>query len=149
MVCLGNICRSPVAEGIMRRKIKEYGIDAEVDSAGTGGWHAGESPDDRMTGVARRFGTDISTQRARKFSVADFHRFDRIYVMDRSNYSDVLHLAQNEEETCKVDMLLNVIYPGKNMDVPDPYYGGREGFENVYRLVDAACEKIAQELQKM
>ncbi|HLO73632.1 MAG TPA: low molecular weight protein-tyrosine-phosphatase [Flavobacterium sp.] len=144
MVCLGNICRSPLAEGIMRSKLSE---DFVVDSAGTGGWHAGELPDKRSITTAKSKGIDITNQRARQFKIADFTTFDYIFVMDNSNYKDVIALAPNEEAKSKVKLILNELFPNENVDVPDPYYGGQEGFENVYNMLDQACEEIAKKLK--
>lgn len=144
MVCLGNICRSPLAEGIMRSKLSE---DFVVDSAGTGGWHAGELPDKRSITTAKTKGIDITNQRARQFKIADFTTFDYIFVMDNSNYKDVIALAPNEEAKSKVKLILNELFPNENVDVPDPYYGGQEGFENVYNMLDQACEEIAKKLK--
>jgi len=141
MVCLGNICRSPLAEGIMRAKIEEAGLDWEVDSAGTSGFHAGEQPDKRSIQVAKKYGIDISQQRSRQFRGWDFEVFDRIYVMDSSNYRDVVAMAQSAEEKAKVHLIMNVIEPDKNIAVPDPYYG-EFGFENVYQMLDEACAQI-------
>jgi protein-tyrosine phosphatase len=138
MVCLGNICRSPLAEGILRSKLDSNFI---IDSAGTGGWHAGESPDQRSIETAKQNNIDISNQKARKFSIADFDLFDYIYVMDQSNYKDVINLAPNKVSKAKVTLIL-----GDSKEVPDPYYGGQEGFENVYYLLDQACEEIAKNL---
>lgn len=135
MVCLGNICRSPLAEGILRTKLT---TDFFVDSAGTGGWHAGQSPDERSIATARNYGIDISKQKARKFTVSDFDTFDHIFVMDQSNYKDVLNLAPNDVAKSKVTLIL-----GPSKEVPDPYYGGQDGFEKVYQLLDQACEEIA------
>ena len=143
MVCLGNICRSPLAEGIMRSKLSE---DFIVDSAGTGGWHAGELPDKRSISTAKGRGLDITNQRARQFKRSDFDTFDHIFVMDNSNYKDVLALAPNEEAKSKVKLILNEIFPNENVDVPDPYYGGQDGFENVFDMLDKACEEIARKL---
>ena len=143
MVCLGNICRSPLAEGIMRSKLSE---DFTVDSAGTGGWHAGELPDKRSIATAKNRGLDITNQRARQFKRSDFDTFDHIFVMDNSNYKDVLALAPNEEAKSKVKLILNEIFPNENVDVPDPYYGGQDGFENVFDMLDQACEQIARKL---
>ncbi|WP_333809994.1 low molecular weight protein-tyrosine-phosphatase [Flavobacterium sp.] len=143
MVCLGNICRSPLAEGIMRSKLSD---DFIVDSAGTGGWHAGELPDKRSIATAKNRGLDITNQRARKFTKNDFETFDYIFVMDNSNYKDVLALAPNEEAKSKVKLILNEIFPNENVDVPDPYYGGQDGFENVFDMLDKACEEIARKL---
>lgn len=144
MVCLGNICRSPLAEGILKSKVDTTKI--QVDSAGTGGWHVGEQPDERSIKVARKNGLDISYQRGRKFSTYDFEQFDHIFVMDNSNYSDVIQLANTEAEREKVQLILDELFPGENVDVPDPYYGGALGFENVYKMLDEACEKIAARL---
>lgn len=141
MVCLGNICRSPLAEGILRSKVDSSII--QVDSAGTGGWHIGELPDPRSIEVGKKNGLDISYQRGRKFSTYDFETYDHIFVMDNSNYQDVIKLAKNEEEINKVQLILNEIFPGDNVDVPDPYYGGHQGFDNVYAMLDEACDKIA------
>ncbi len=145
MVCLGNICRSPLAEGIMRSKLSE---DFTVDSAGTGGWHAGELPDKRSIATAKNRGLDITNQRARQFKKNDFEIFDHIFVMDNSNYKDVLALAPNEEAKSKVKLILNEIFPNENVDVPDPYYGGQDGFENVFDMLDQACEEIARKLKQ-
>lgn len=144
MVCLGNICRSPLAEGILKSKVDTSKV--QVDSAGTGGWHVGELPDPRSIEIARKNGIDITDQRGRKFSAYDFENYDYIFVMDNSNYRDVLALANSEEEKLKVQLILEEIFPNENVDVPDPYYGGTKGFENVYNMLDEACEKIAERL---
>ena len=144
MVCLGNICRSPLAEGILKSKVDPSKV--LVESAGTGGWHVGELPDSRSIDIAKKHGIDITDQRGRKFSEYDFERYDVIYVMDNSNYRDVLKLANSDSEKQKVKLILNEIFPGENVDVPDPYYGGSQGFENVFQMLDDACEKIAQKL---
>ena len=144
MVCLGNICRSPLAEGILKSKVNsEYVL---VESAGTGGWHAGEQPDPRSMAIARQYGLDISDQRARKFSTYDFERYDLIFVMDNSNYRDVVRLANSDSEKEKVQLILDEIFPGENVDVPDPYYGGDQGFDNVFKMLDEACENIVRRL---
>lgn len=143
MVCLGNICRSPLAEGIMRAKLPENYI---VDSAGTGAWHSGQLPDKRSVTTAKNRDLDITNQRARQFKVSDFDTFDYIYVMDNSNYKDVISLAPTEESKSKVRLILNEIFPNENVDVPDPYYGGDDGFENVFDMLDQACEAIARKL---
>lgn len=144
MVCLGNICRSPLAEGILKSKVDPSSI--QVDSAGTGGWHVGDLPDSRSIEIARKHGLDITDQRGRKFSAYDFENYDYIFVMDNSNYRDVIDLANSAEEKAKVQLILEEIFPGENVDVPDPYYGGKQGFENVYQMLDEACEKIAARL---
>ncbi|MEP2935058.1 MAG: low molecular weight protein-tyrosine-phosphatase [Gilvibacter sp.] len=144
MVCLGNICRSPLAHGILERKVDPTAV--HVDSAGTGSWHVGDAPDKRSISIAKTNGLDITNQRGRQFVAEDFDRFDRIYVMDMSNLNDVLKLAQKPEHKGKVKLILNELFPGENVDVPDPYYGGSEGFEQVYYMLDQACDKIASEL---
>lgn len=143
MVCLGNICRSPLAEGILKAKLPK---DYVVDSAGTGAWHTGQKPDKRSIATAKNRGLDITNQRARQFKVSDFDTFDYIFVMDNSNYKDVLSLAPTEESKSKVKLILNEIFPNENVDVPDPYYGGDDGFENVFDMLDQACEAIARKL---
>lgn len=145
MVCLGNICRSPLAEGILKSKVDSQKVF--VDSAGTGGWHVGHLPDARSIEVARNYNLDITDQRCRRFTSIDFHKFDLIYVMDRSNYSDVLEMASSDLERDKVRMILDELYPGEKREVPDPYYGGSQGFDNVYKLLDTACEVIATRLE--
>ena len=141
MVCLGNICRSPLAEGILQHKINNLSLGWEVDSAGTSSFHAGEKPDIRSIQVAIKNGIDISNQRSRPFRGWDFETFDWIYVMDSSNYRDVIAMAQSEKEKEKVKFIMNELAPGKNIAVPDPYYG-EFGFENVYKMLDQACDKI-------
>ncbi len=144
MVCLGNICRSPLAEGILRSKVDSTKI--YVDSAGTGHWHIGNLPDPRSIAVAKKFGIDISNQRGRQFSAADFEDFDHIFVMDVSNKENVLQLAKTNTHRQKVQLILDYIFPNENVDVPDPYYGGEHGFENVYQMLDQACDIIAAKL---
>ena len=146
MVCLGNICRSPLAEGILKSKVDQTKI--HVDSAGTGDYHIEEMPDKRSISVARKYDLDITDQRGRQFSISDFDKFDHIYVMDNSNYENVIALARNQEDKQKVKLILNEIFPGENVDVPDPYFGGDHGFENVYQMLEEACENIAQKLHR-
>ena len=143
MVCLGNICRSPLAEGILQSKINE---NVFVDSAGTAAYHVGNLPDKRSIEVAKKYGIDITNQRARKFAVNDFDEFDIIFAMDESNYQNILMLARNNDDEYKVKMILNETHPTKNLSVPDPYYGGNQGFENVYRMLDEACDIIVNKL---
>lgn len=145
MVCLGNICRSPLAEGILRSKT--IGDDIFVDSAGTGAYHVGEQPDPRSIAIGKLNGVDISGQKARKFVKGDFDAFDIIYVMDRSNYENVIALATNEEEIAKVSLILNEVFPNEDLDVPDPYYGGDFGFKNVFNMLDKSCEIIANKIR--
>lgn len=144
MVCLGNICRSPLAEGILKSKIDSNNVF--VDSAGTGHWHIGKKPDPRSIEVAKKHQLDITDQRARQFSKQDFDDFDYIFVMDNSNKKDVLSIARNDSDKEKIHLILNEIFPNENMDVPDPYYGGSEGFQNVYRMLDLSCDSIANRL---
>jgi len=146
MVCLGNICRSPLAEGILQSKLSSGNF--AVDSAGTAGYHVGELPDGRSIEVARKYGIDITNQRSRKFVKADFDKFDMIFAMDQSNYGDIVAMSENEEQHEKVKMILNELYPNENRNVPDPYYGGDQGFENVYKMLDEACEIIASKLEQ-
>lgn len=144
MVCLGNICRSPLAEGLLASKLpKDKFI---VDSAGTGHWHVGKQPDHRSIDVAKRNGLDISGQKGKLFSAADFDAFDYIYVMDSTNYDDVMQLAKTDAQKAKVKMILNELFPGENVDVPDPYYGLANGFDNVYQMLDETCDIIAKNL---
>ena len=145
MVCLGNICRSPLAEGILRSKLPSHFV---VDSAGTGHWHIGNPPDPRSIKIANEKGIDISVLKGRQFSKQDFSDFDYIYVMDNQNYKDVLALASNENEKEKVQLILNELFPGENVDVPDPYYGLQDGFTRVYDMLDEACEMIKERLLK-
>jgi protein-tyrosine phosphatase len=144
MVCLGNICRSPLAEGILASKLPKDKFT--VDSAGTGSWHIGQSPDDRSVAVAQKNGLDISYQRGRQFSRTDFDTFDYIYVMDNSNYENVIALAETKEQKEKVILIMNELYPSQNKDVPDPYFGMHNGFDIVYAMLDEACDVIAQKL---
>ncbi|MCW3071369.1 MAG: protein-tyrosine-phosphatase [Bacteroidetes bacterium] len=146
MVCLGNICRSPLAEGILRVKAEKAGLYVEIDSAGTSNYHLGENPDKRTVINAARHAVDVAKLKARQFSVSDFDEFDHIFVMDRSNYADVLSLARNDDDRHKVEMILNRVYPGSDMSVPDPYFGGEQGFENVFILLDKACDVIVSSL---
>ena len=146
MVCLGNICRSPLAEGILLAKVNSRGLDIKVDSAGTGGWHVGQGPDHRALAIANKYGIDISQQQARQFSSTDFEDFDIIYAMDRSNLSDIVSLANSNKDIEKVQLILNEINPEDNTPVPDPYYGGDAGFEKVYQLLDASCEIITKKI---
>lgn len=144
MVCLGNICRSPLAEGILRSKITSEEIF--VDSAGTGNYHVGEQPDSRSIEVGLKYNIDIRSQRARQFVMSDFDDFDHILVMDRSNYSNVINLARSEDDARKVRPILDFLNNSDISEVPDPYYGGEQGFEQVFQLLNDACELIIKEL---
>ena len=142
MVCLGNICRSPMAEGILRDKVNKLSYDIEVDSAGTAAYHIGEAPDSRMIETAMSRGINISDLRARQFCVNDFDIFDKIYAMDASNLSNMQKLARNESDLDKLDLLLNCKDSFLNKSVPDPYYGGEDGFFNVYDILEESIEFI-------
>ena len=146
MVCLGNICRSPLADGLLRDKVQKLNLPVIVDSAGTSGLHAGDKPDPRMIKTASQYGLDISCLRSRKFTVHDFDNFDRIFVMDKENLQNVSRLARSNEDIRKVRLILDLIEPGKNLEVPDPYYGGDAGFKEVYSLLDCATDKIIHTL---
>jgi len=146
MVCLGNICRSPLAEGLMRQKLNKFHIDGEVNSCGFESFHIGDSPDYRSIQVASAHGVDITQHRGIQFKPSFFDYYDRIYVMDRHNYMDVISKARNENDKKKVDFIMNAVYPGKNTAVPDPYYGQISDFEKTWELLDMATEKIAESM---
>lgn len=141
-VCLGNICRSPLAEGIMLYLKDKHHLPVEIDSAGTAGYHINEAPDRRTIANAKKNGIDLSALRARQFSAADFDAFDRIYVMDTGNLNNVLALAKTEAHKNKVSLLLSGLYGQEKCEVPDPYYGGEKEFEEVFQLVYQACEAL-------
>ena len=145
MVCLGNICRSPLAEGILKNKTKH--LNVIIDSAGTAGYHAGSPPDKRSIEIANEYNIDLSQQRARQFTRADFDIYDIIYAMDTNNYGHLIALSKNQEERDKIRIILNEIHPGLCESVPDPYYGGKEGFKKVYKILDEACERIATQIE--
>lgn len=148
MVCLGNICRSPLAEGILRDKLEAAGLDVEVDSAGTGGWHIGEAPHKLSQKTARRHDIEISHLRGRKFSQDDMKDFDKIFVMDSDNYNDVKYIAASDWDENKVDLILNKLEPGQNKSVPDPWFDNTDAaFEDVYQMLDKACGKIVEEIK--
>jgi protein-tyrosine phosphatase len=145
MVCLGNICRSPLAEGILESKARKLGLTWEVDSAGTNNnYHIGEAPHPLSQKVAKLHSVDISGQIARAFVAADFDRFDKIYAMSSDILVQIKNIARNKFLSEKTELLLNEVYPGKNMDVPDPWYGEEPGYHDVYAMIDKACEKIIE-----
>lgn len=146
MVCLGNICRSPLADGLLLRKIKEQGLDVIVDSAGTANYHIGKAPDPRMIQTAAKHGTALEFLRARQFTSKDFQSFDHILVMDQSNYDNVAKLARHADDLKKVEFFLHYLYPNQKAAVPDPYYGTLKDFEEVYQLVDKATNALIQKL---
>tara|TARA_B110000881_G_scaffold189416_1_gene179999 strand:+ start:53 stop:502 length:450 start_codon:yes stop_codon:yes gene_type:complete len=145
MVCLGNICRSPLAEGVLAHKTKQ--LDIEVDSAGTAAYHVDKLPDKRSIQIADKYNIDLRNQRARQFSRADFDEFDIIYAMDTNNLAHLISLAETEKELKKIRLILNEINPGACESVPDPYYGGENGFQNVYNMLNEACDKIVQNIE--
>ena len=142
MVCLGNICRSPLAEGILQFKADKAGLNWKVDSAGTGNWHIDHPPHRLSQKVAQVNGIDICHLRGRQFSARDMLDFDRIYFMDEENYKDAKAMAGDLWQDQKAELLLNELYPGKNKSVPDPYYGGEEGFHDVFEMISRACDII-------
>ncbi|MFN5136522.1 MAG: low molecular weight protein-tyrosine-phosphatase [Chitinophagaceae bacterium] len=144
MVCLGNICRSPLAEGILQHKAWQAGLQWSVESAGTGNWHIGEPPHHLSTKVAKLNGVDISKQRARQFVKEDFLNYDFIYVMDSSNFNDVKRMSGKLFDETKIDLLLNTLHPGENRSVPDPWFGEEDGYHEVFTMLDKACEQIIQ-----
>jgi protein-tyrosine phosphatase len=145
MVCLGNICRSPLAEGILEDKAKKLGLSWEVDSAGThNNYHIGEAPHPLSQKVAKLHAVDISRQCARAFVADDFDRFDKIYAMSSDILVHMKNIARKKFKAEKTDLLLNEVYPGENLDVPDPWYGEERGYHEVYAMIDKACEKIIE-----
>ena len=143
MVCLGNICRSPLAEGILSSKISKMKVT--VDSAGTAGYHIGSKPDPRAIDIAKKNNIDISSFRDRKFERSDFINFDKIYVMDKNNYNDIIGLAENKAQASKVILITDIL--DSYSFVPDPYYGGLADFEKVFNLLDKICHKIANKIE--
>ena len=144
MVCLGNICRSPLAEGILQHKAKEAGLNWTVDSAGTNSYHIGEPPHPLSQKVARLNGIDICNQRARRFVKEDFDRYDKIYAMADDVLDDIKRIAKEKYDPKKVDLFLNELYPGKNASVPDPWYGTEPGYHEVYELISNVCDEIVK-----
>ncbi|MBZ0098985.1 MAG: low molecular weight phosphotyrosine protein phosphatase [Taibaiella sp.] len=142
MVCLGNICRSPIAEGLMLHKIQQYGLDWQVDSAGTESYHIGSAPHRHSQDICQRNGIDICHQRARQFSRKDFERYDKIYALAEDVYEEIQRIGGKDADMNRVDLLLNELNPGSNESVPDPYYGGADGYIFVYELIERSCEAI-------
>lgn len=136
-----------MAEGIIRDKANEKGVKIETDSAGTGDYHIGEGPDHRAVAAMKKRGHDITDLQARQFRVSDYDKFDMIYAMDASNLENILDLARNDDDRGKVKLILNESQPNRDMEVPDPYFGGDAGFENVYKMLDAACELILERIK--
>ena len=142
MVCLGNICRSPLAEGILKHKAKVAGLKWQIDSAGTNGYHIGEAPHRLSQKVAKLSGIDICDQKARQFSKEDFDRYDKIYALADDVVDEIKWIAREKYDPKKVDLLLNELYPGKNLSVPDPWYGPEPGYHEVYKIIESACDAI-------
>jgi protein-tyrosine phosphatase len=142
MVCLGNICRSPLAEGILQHRVIQSGLNWTVSSAGTNGYHIGEAPHFLSQKVARINGIDISHQRCRKFRPEDLVTYDKVYAMAQDVVEEMEMIAGKIINTPKVDLLMNELYPGENMDVPDPWYGPEPGYHEVFRMIDEACTEI-------
>ena len=147
-VCPGNVCRSPLGEGMLRHKAEHLGLRLKIDSAGTESLHAGEHPDSRSIQIAQEHGIDISWEVARQITSGDFDKFDLILVADSQVYNEVMHVARNEDDKAKVDFMMNMVRPGSNTAVPDPYYGGQEGFEKVYSMLDKACNALLKGIGK-
>jgi protein-tyrosine phosphatase len=145
-VCLGNVCRSPLGEGVLRTMAEERGIASRVsvDSAGTGGWHSGDAPDARSVDVGRKYGVDISSLKARKISPRDFHDFDMIFAMDRSNLRELVRIAPHDSHA-DLHLFMDFV-SGQQRDVPDPYYGDERDFEHVYRMLKHGCEFLLDHL---
>jgi protein-tyrosine phosphatase len=148
MVCLGNICRSPLAEGILKHKLQKAGLDWTVDSAGTNGYHVGEAPHRLSQKVAKLNGIDICSQKATQFSTRDFEEYDIIYAMATEVITEMKWISGKNYDARKVKLLMDELYPGKGMDVPDPWYGPEPGYHDVYKMIDAACERIIQKHQQ-
>ena len=147
-VCLGNICRSPLAEGILSKKFEDLELDGTIHSAGFEPYHEGQHPDPRSVSTAKKHDIDITNKVARLFSVDDFDDYDRIFVMDARNHADVMRVARDDEDRSKVDFLLNLVNEGANDEVPDPYYGGSDGFDKVYDMMNRACDHIIDDIKK-
>jgi protein-tyrosine phosphatase len=147
MVCLGNICRSPMAEGILSKKIKQHNLNWIVESAGTAEYHVGEAPHHLSQKVSLLHGIDISQQKWRQFKAADMIQFDHIYAMDQSNYATIRTMSDTNWNEKKVDLILNALFPFENKEVPDPWYGGEEGFNEVFELLNKACDKIIEKFK--
>lgn len=147
MVCLGNICRSPLAEGILQDKARKAGLNWTVESAGTNGYHTGEPPHHLSIKVAKENGIDISKQRSRRFMADDFEQFDLIYAMATDVLDDIKRISRDKFDATKVDLFLNGQYPGQDREVPDPWYGPEQGYHEVFAIIDEACDSILKNIQ--
>ena len=148
MVCLGNICRSPMAHGILNHKANKANLEIHVDSAGTGNWHIGNQPDFRSISIAKKNGIDITNQKARQISTKDLYEYDLVYAMDKQNYKDIIKLCSQEEQKHKIKLILNETKTNANESVPDPYYDEIDGFEKVFTLLNEACQNIIEKLKE-
>jgi protein-tyrosine phosphatase len=144
MVCLGNICRSPLAEGILQHKAFAAGLSWSVESAGTNSYHTGEPPHPLSQKVAKLNGIDISKQRARRFTAEDFEVYDKIYALAGDVMNEMKRISKNKFDQSKAELFMNELYPGKDMDVPDPWYGPEPGYHEVYKMIDKVCERIIE-----
>ncbi|MBK9763572.1 MAG: low molecular weight phosphotyrosine protein phosphatase [Flavobacteriales bacterium] len=142
LVCLGNICRSPMAEGILRDMIRKQGLPWSTDSAGTGDYHVGEAPDNRAQRATKDHGIDISDLRARQFRASDFEEFDVLLAMDESNLKNMIRLAPNANLASKAQLILDHAPEVGTREVPDPWFGEERGFDEVYDMLDRACSKV-------
>ncbi|MCC6186621.1 MAG: low molecular weight phosphotyrosine protein phosphatase [Chitinophagaceae bacterium] len=142
MVCLGNICRSPIAEGVLRKLAHDAGKDWQIDSAGTNGLHVGEAPHRSSQKICKQHGIDICKQKAKRFTIKDFEQYDIIYALASDVYEDIAAIAKNDAQMTKVKLFLNELEEGSNASVPDPWYGGEEGYLPVYLLIEQTCKKI-------
>ena len=149
VVCLGNICRSPLAEGILRAKAEDKGLLWEIDSAGTGSWHESNAPDERSIAVAKMNGIDISAQKARKIKKSDFDYYDLILPMDTSNRDDLYEMTSTMEQRNKIRLIMDVVYPNKNISVPDPYHGTEKDYVSVFEMLEPACGKVVELYQNI
>lgn len=144
MVCLGNICRSPMAEGILQDKAFKADLTWSIESAGTNSYHIGEPPHLLSQKVARMNGIDISKQRARRFKTEDFDVYDKIYALAGDVIEEMKRIAGKKFQQSKVDLLMNELYPGKNLDVPDPWYGSEPGYHEAFKLIEKVCDNILE-----
>lgn len=147
MVCLGNICRSPMAEGILRQKALDSGLEMEIDSCGTSSYHLGSAPDSRAIDNLNSKGINISQLKARQFKPSDFKKFDYIFAMDAENLSNILAQTKSKEEKQKASLILDLSFPNESASVPDPYFGGEKGFEKVYDLLNQTCDIFIEKLK--
>lgn len=144
MVCLGNICRSPIAEGVMRHIAFQHNLNWSIESAGTESYHIGEAPHSYSQKVCHKYGIDISQQKARKFVPEDFNNFDKIYAMSKDVLEEIKHVSGSSFDESRISLFLNELYPGSNRSVPDPWYGPEDGYEEVYDMIEKTCRKIAE-----